>query len=425
MLKRTLFFCLLIPYTSLLFAQEKNTLGFRIGMSQSTIHGSYVDYIGSSVPGNVPPYSPEDKLGIEFSALGYYSFGKLLGLNYGLGFIQKGGTLNNHDLGYTVDPSLDYLFIPIGVNVKPIQLERFSVHLSANVIANILLSSEQAYLNDHSMVESSKVIFGYSLGGFFRYKLNDQLALQGDVQFVGDLNPFFKTTELSEDLEMKTKGQVYSIGLVSAISQESFSSTKELSLILRAGYVSSSLYGSYVDYQRNSSFGEPYGLKEKQGFEVGAQLYLQLFKPLYFVTGLGIIQKGGAIDDRSAVYPVDVTLTYLSVPLALAINPINTNKVSLFFTTGLTNNIELSSKQEFLKGTNPDGLLPEESNTFILGYAMGGAIRYKLNDAISLQADAQVMADFTPFYERDLGGNHYEMKTKGNSFSAGVVYHLK
>lgn len=407
-----------------IMAQNKTTLGLRVGFSQSTIDGSFVEYIGNSVPGNVPPHFPVDKQGFEFAALGYYSLGKALELNYGLGFIQKGGTLTNTDLGYTVDPTLNYLYIPFGVNFKPIQLERFSVHLSANVTTSIQLSSEQPYFIDYENAKNNKVILGYSAGGFFRYKLNEKLALQGDVQFMGDLNPFFTATEQNQDYEMKTSGQVYSVGLVSAISNESFSENKKLSMLFRAGYVMSALHGSYVEYTRNSSFGDPYILQDKQGFEVAALAYLQIAKPLYLVSGLGFIQKGGGIDDAS-VYPVDVTLSYLSIPLGVAINPINTGKASLFFTSGLTGNIELSSEQEFLKGTNPDGLQPEKSNTFVLGYSVGGAFRYRLNETVSLQVDAAVLSDFTPFYERELEGRNYEMKTKGNSFSIGAVYHLK
>lgn len=212
---------------------------------------------------------------------------------------------------------------------------------------------------------------------------------------------------------------------MSAFSDDSYSESKKLSVLFRAGYVISSLHGSYVEFTRNSSFGDPYTLSDKQGFEVAALAYLQLAKPLYLVSGLGFIQTGGAINNTSAVYPTDVTLNYLSIPLGLAINPVNTGKTSLFFTTTLTNNVELSSEQEFLKGTNPDGLLLEKSNTFILGYSVGGAFRYELKEEVSLQIDISTLSDFTPFYERELEGRHYEMKTKGTSFSLGVVYHLR
>jgi hypothetical protein len=412
--------------SSFLYAQQSGVLGLRVGLSQSNIYGSFVDYIGNFVPGNVPPYRPTDKQGFEFAALGYYSLGKALELNYGLGFIQKGGTLNNRDLGYTVDPTLNYLYIPIGINFKPIQLERFSVHASANITTNIQISSEQPYLIDYSeTARNNKVILGYSVGGFFRYKLNEKLALQGDVQFIGDFNPFFKASDQNENFEMKTKAQIFSVGLVSAFSSDSFNENRKLSLLFKAGYVVSSLHGSYVEYLRNSSFGDPYSLRDKQGFEVAALAYLQLAKPLYLVSGLGFIQKGGAVNDTNAVYPTDVILNYLSIPIGLGINPINTGKFSLFFTTTLTNSIEISSEQEFLKGTNPDGLLPEKSNTFILGYSVGGAFRYELKEEVSLQIDISTLSDFTPFYERELEGRHYEMKTKGTSFSLGVVYHLR
>ncbi|MBX2968184.1 MAG: outer membrane beta-barrel protein [Cyclobacteriaceae bacterium] len=411
--------------SSFLYAQQSGVLGLRVGLSQSNIDGSFIDYIGNFVPGNVPPYRPTDKQGFEFAALGYYSLGKALELNYGLGFIQKGGTLNNRDLGYTVDPTLNYLYIPIGINFKPIQLERFSVHASVNITTNIQITSEQPYLIDYSeTARNNKVILGYSVGGFFRYKLNEKLALQGDVQFVGDFNPFFTASDQNENFEMKTKGQVLSVGLVSAFSSDSFNENRKLSLLFKAGYVVSSLHGSYVEYIRNSSFGDPYTLRDKQGFEVAALASLQIAKPVYLVSGLGFIQKGGGIDDAS-VYPVDVTLNYLSIPLGVAINPINAGKASLFFTSGLTGNIEVFSEQEFLKGTNPDGLQPEKSNTFILGYSVGGAFRYKLNETVSLQVDASALSDFTPFYERELEGRQYEMKTKGNSFSIGAVYQLK
>ena len=408
-----------------LHAQQNVIFGLRVGLSQSNIHGSFVEYIGNFVPGNVPPYRPDDKQGFEFAALGYYNLGKTFELNYGLGFIQKGGTLNNRDLGYRVDPTLNYLYIPVGVNFKPIQLERLSVHVSANFTTNIQLSSEQSYLVDYETAKSNKVIFGYSVGGFLRYKLTEKLTLQGDVQFLGDFNPFFTASEQNENFEMKTNGQVFSIGLVSAFSDDSFSESKKLSVLFRAGYVISTLHGSYVEFTRNSSFGDPYTLSDKHGFEVAALAYLQLAKPLYLVSGLGFIQKGGSINNTNAVYPTDVTLNYLSIPLGLVINPVNTGKTSLFFTTTLTNNVELSSEQEFLKGTNPDGLLPENSNTFVLGYSVGGAIRYRLNEKVSLQVDATTLSHFTPFYERELEGRHYEMKVKGNSFTVGAVYHLK
>lgn len=198
--------------SSFLYAQQSGVLGLRVGLSQSNIYGSFVDYIGNFVPGNVPPYRPTDKQGFEFAALGYYSLGKALELNYGLGFIQKGGTLNNRDLGYTVDPTLNYLYIPIGINFKPIQLERLSVHASANLTTNIQLSSEQSYFVDYETAKNNKVIFGYSVGGFLRYKLTEKLVLQGDVQFLGDFNPFFTSSEQNENFEMKTNGQVFSIG---------------------------------------------------------------------------------------------------------------------------------------------------------------------------------------------------------------------
>jgi hypothetical protein len=422
----SLVFQFTILCSSFLYAQQSGILGLRVGLSQTNIEGSFVEYIGNFVPGNVPPYRPADKQGFEFAALGYYKLGKTLELNYGIGFIQKGGTLNNRDLGYNVDPTLNYLYVPVGINFKPLQLERFSVHASANLTTNIQLSSEQPYLIDYSeTAKNSKVILGYSVGGFFRYKLNEMLALQGDVQFIGDFNPFFKASVQNEDYEMRTRGQVFSVGLVSAFSSDSFSESKKLGLLLKAGYVMSSLYGSYVEYTRNSSFGDPYTLRDKQGFEVAALAYLKLAKPLYLVSGIGFIQKGGAINNTNAVYPTDVTLNYLSIPIGLAINPISTGKSSLFFTTALTNNVELSSEQEFLKGTNPDGLLPEKSNTFILGYSVGGAFRYELKEEVSLQIDISTLSDFTPFYERELEGRQYEMKTKGTSFSLGVVYHIR
>lgn len=422
MIKRVLLFLSVVFCASTLMAQKKATLGLRVGLSSSTIDGSFVEYIGNFVPGNVPPHRPADKQGFEFAALGYYSLGKALELNYGLGFIKKGGTLTNPDLGYTVDPTLNYLYIPIGLNFKPIQLERLSVHLSANVTTNIQLLAEQPYFIDYENAKNNKVILGYSAGGFFRYKLNDILALQGDVQFVGDFNPFFTASEQNENYEMKTKGQVFSVGLVSAFSSEAFSESKKLSLLFKAGYVMSALHGSYVEYIRSSSFGDPYTLQDKQGFEVAALGYLQIAKPLYLVSGLSFIQKGGGIDDAS-VYPVDVTLNYLSIPLGVAINPINTDKVLFFFTTALTSNVELSSEQEFLKGTNPDGVL--KSNAFILGYSIGGAVRIKANDRVSLQADLSTLSDFKPFYDYKLNDEQYEMKTKGYSFSIGAVYHIQ
>lgn len=400
---------------------KKISYAFRAGYVNSTIHGSFVTYVNSF--GGPQPIPVEDKKGFEISALGYFPVYKFLSINTGIGFMRKGGSIpGNYRFVYPFDATLYYLTVPVSLTGKIFEANNFSFHATAGFMGNFELSSDQPYAFDYP-VDLKKFTVSYSIGGFVRYRLSGGLSLQGEFQYMNDLNPFSTFEDQGESYEMKTKASAFSIGVVSEVSQKSGEKlNRGLNLSLQAGFVVSGVTGSYVTFLQESSSSSPYPLTNKNGFEVLATASYSLTNLLSVSTGAGFVQKGGTIEDTGSVYPVDVTLNYLEVPVNLILNPVATESFSLSLMAGVVNNFELSSEQEFLKGTLAGD--NETSNTFILSYSFGGIVNCKLNEKFGLRAEAKLVHDITPFYERDLNDLHYEMKTKSQVFSLGVNYKL-
>lgn len=192
---------------------------------------------------------------------------------------------------------------------------------------------------------------------------------------------------------------------------------REISFGFRAGYVNSTLYGSFVDQIKSHPVYDPV-VVEKDAFEISATLSYQLYKSIFVISGMGFIQKGGSIENSGSLYPVDVTLNYLTIPVSIGIKPIKLDKFSILVSAGLINNFELSSSRDFTKGTSGD----DSNNKYTLSLLMGGSVNYRINNIISLQGDVFFINDLLPFYEWDISGENYEMKTKGKIFALGVVY---
>lgn len=192
---------------------------------------------------------------------------------------------------------------------------------------------------------------------------------------------------------------------------------REISFGFQAGYVNTTLYGSFVDHIKSHPVYDPV-VVEKVAFEISATVSYQVYKSIFTTSGIGFIQKGGSIENSGSLYPVDVTLNYLTIPVSIGIKPIKLDKFSILVSAGLINNIELSSSRDFTKGTSGD----DSNNKYTLSLSMGGSVNYRINNIISLQGDVFFINDLLPFYEWDISGEHYEMKTKGKVFSLGVVY---
>jgi hypothetical protein len=213
---------------------------------------------------------------------------------------------------------------------------------------------------------------------------------------------------------------IVSIGLGLLAPCSNAQAQKEISIGFRAGYANTFLHGREVQYQRR--YFNNFKFVEKDGFEVATTVYYQVFKPIFITSGLGFIQKGGALENTTALYPLDVTLNYINVPIGIAFRPIQGDKFSVFIEGGLIMNYEVSSNQEFKKG-----ITGFEDSKFIVSYCYGGSLRYKLNERISLQGDLRFLGDLNAFYvdtrnDGFTGNQEYPLKTKGKTVSLGVVY---
>jgi hypothetical protein len=205
---------------------------------------------------------------------------------------------------------------------------------------------------------------------------------------------------------------------------------KATNLEFKASYAATSVYGSMIDVTLNNQYGiQKARAVAKSSFEVGAQVQQQVYKWIYLQSGLGLIQKGGAVEHSTAMYPIDVTLTYLYLPAYFVIKPAIGKKLSGSLQSGLDLNFELASKQDFTKGVKPG----YESNKFIPAFSVGASITYQLNEHLSLIAGYRHINDLKNFYKNSEVGSflgdtyviEYTMKTKGNIASVGVVYSLK
>jgi hypothetical protein len=195
---------------------------------------------------------------------------------------------------------------------------------------------------------------------------------------------------------------------------------REISFGFRAGYVNTTLYGSYVEFSRSSTTtGTSKPVNSKSSFEIAASVYYQVYKPIFITTGIGFIQKGGDIENFTPLYPVDVTLNYLNIPVGVSVRAIQGKKFSIFADGGFVFNYEVSSEQDFKKGIDPTEETTESK--FIVSYSLGGSCRYKVSETFSVQVEAHYLNDINPFFTQVIYED-LEMKTKGKVFSLGVVY---
>lgn len=197
-------------------------------------------------------------------------------------------------------------------------------------------------------------------------------------------------------------------------------SQREINFGFRAGYTSTIIHGSYVEFNRRSvTSGPPRPVNGKVSFEVAASVYYQVYKPTFIYAGIGFIQKGGDIENFTPVYPVDITLNYINIPLGVSLRAISWKKFTLFAEGGMIFNYEVSSKQDFKKGIDASEETTEDK--FILSYSFGGICRYKLNDKVFIQGDVKFINDINPFFTQVIY-EKVEMKTKGEVYSLGVTY---
>jgi hypothetical protein len=193
---------------------------------------------------------------------------------------------------------------------------------------------------------------------------------------------------------------------------------REINILFRAGYVNTSIYGSFVDLIKSSPLANNPSVVNKNGFEISTTFSYQVYKPFFIYTRLSFIQKGGAIDHSNLTYPVDVTLNYLSIPVAVSVRPPSVYRFAASLSVGVLNNFEVSSERDFTEGTDGE----DNNRKFTLTPYMEVTLRYIIARQFALQCDVGLMNDHIPFYEWDNAGEHYEMQTRGTTISLGVVY---
>lgn len=188
-----------------------------------------------------------------------------------------------------------------------------------------------------------------------------------------------------------------------------------------AGYIQSKIAGSFVDYQMTHYFGRKPELVGQGGIEAEASVRVNVFNFLYAKTGLGYNEQGGEIKYNNLVYPIDVKLRYVHVPVSIGVYLLTVNKFSVAAEGGIQFNQEISSDQEFKKGN----INKNQSKTFVPAYTYELLIQYRISDLWKIQGSYKRLNSLNNFYKEDYFDSYVSMKTNAESYSVGVLWSLK
>jgi hypothetical protein len=188
------------------------------------------------------------------------------------------------------------------------------------------------------------------------------------------------------------------------------------------GYVNSKLYGSYVDRLLNANLQSfPMAQKNAGGIETSFLVTAKLFKFASLKSGIGFTQQGGEITHSPFVYPIDVKLNYLTIPLGVGFNT-TMRKTNLAVEGGVQLAFEISSSQDFRKGIS--NFYEQKNETTIPSYFLGGSLVHDINGAWGIEFSYRFVNAMKPFYTQEYLGQVRDMSTRAQSFSVGVIYGL-
>lgn len=188
------------------------------------------------------------------------------------------------------------------------------------------------------------------------------------------------------------------------------------------GYVNSEIYGSFVDVFLNAKLqGVHMTEKNAGGIETNFLVTAKLFKFASVKSGIGFTQHGGQILHSPWVYPVDVKLNYLTIPLGLSLNT-TLRKTNLAVDGGMQYAFEISSSQDFQKGISSS--YKQSNQTTIPSYYLGASLLHDINGRWGLEFSYRFVNGLKSFYTRQYNEEVQEMSTRAQSFSVGVVYGL-
>lgn len=196
----------------------------------------------------------------------------------------------------------------------------------------------------------------------------------------------------------------------------------KIHIAVNAGYVQSEIEGSFVDYELSRNLaGKRPELHGKNGIEAEVSLNIKIFKFLYCKTGIGYNEQGGEIKYNDLVYPMDIKLSYLDVPVSVGVHLVRLKKISVAAEGGIQFNQEISPEQNFKKGV----IAKNWSTSFIPAVTYGLYARYKISPKLSIQGSYKYMKALKPFYEHEYFDSRISMNTVAESFSAGVLVSLR
>ncbi|MBT1688994.1 PQQ-binding-like beta-propeller repeat protein [Dawidia soli] len=192
------------------------------------------------------------------------------------------------------------------------------------------------------------------------------------------------------------------------------------------GYSESRIFGSYADFAQRwygSQYKRAPEWLSRKAVMADLTVYKKLFSFVYIKSGVGYTRHGGGLTNTSLVFPMDITLDYITVPLGVGVNPRIFKSVSVALDGGFCAGFELSSSQDFQKGVAPG--IPQTNNTFIPNYFWSGSVLYPINARCAVKAAYRYVKALKPFYENGEGEYLTEESSKANAFSAGIVYVVK
>jgi len=189
------------------------------------------------------------------------------------------------------------------------------------------------------------------------------------------------------------------------------------------GYVTSELYGSYVERLVNANLqGFPMAEKNAGGLETNFLVTARLFKFMSIKSGIGFTQHGGKIEHSPFVYPIDVKLAYLTIPLGISLNT-TMRKTNLAVDGGVQYAFEISSSQDFQKGITSSEY-KQSNETTIPTYFLGASLLHDINGTWGIEFSYRFVNGLKPFYTQQYRDQVRELSTRAQSFSVGVIYGL-
>lgn len=196
----------------------------------------------------------------------------------------------------------------------------------------------------------------------------------------------------------------------------------KLQIGFSAGYVQSEIEGSFVDYELSRNLaGKRPELHGKEGIEIDVTLKMKIFKFLYGKTGIGYNEQGGEIRHNDVVYPMDIKLSYLHVPVTVGVHLVRIKRISLAAEGGIQFNLEISPEQNFKKGV----ISKNWSNAFVPTTTYGLSALYEINNRVSIRGSYKFMSALKPFYEHEYFDSRISMNTVAQVYSAGALISLR